>query len=186
MEQNVQGLAREVAKCKLSSDALEDTTNVIRADLAKTKDDLLELTTRTMRDNLVFFNIPEKPNEKPEDTEQIVYEFIESVMKVDSDVTRNLSFERVHRSGPINKKNHRKIVAKFSFHKEKEIVRSHSKNLKGTNYFVREQFPTEVLETRKKLYPLYKEARKNNQKANLVVNKLYIDGREVKPPNEAD
>jgi septation ring formation regulator EzrA len=115
MEQNVQGLAREVAKCKLSSDALEDTTNVIRADLAKTKDDLLELTTRTMRDNLVFFNIPEKPNEKPEDTEQIVYEFIENVMKVDSEITKNISFERVHRAGPIKKKKPSENSCKVQF-----------------------------------------------------------------------
>lgn len=184
MEKNVHNLAEEVAKCKNNSETLEDTTNTIRTELTKTKDELLELQTRTMRDNLVFFNIPEKQNEKPEDTEQILYEFIEHDMKVDSELTKSISFERVHRSGPVDRQKNRKIVAKFSFHKEREIVRSHSKNLKGTNFFVREQFPTEVIEARKKLYPAFQQAKKNNQRANLVVNKLYIDGKEFKPPNE--
>lgn len=69
-----------------------------------------------MRENLVFFNILEKPNEKPEETEQILYEFIEHDMKLDSQFAKNISFERVHRAGPFDKKKHRKIVAKFSFH----------------------------------------------------------------------
>lgn len=184
MEQTVNYLTEEVAKCKTNSSVIENTASNIKADLAKTKDDLLDLQTRTMRDNLVFFNIPEKPNEKPEETEQILYEFIEHDMKLDSEQAKNISFERVHRSGPIDKKKHRKIVAKFSFHKEREIVRSHSKNLKGTNFFVREQFPTEVIEARKRLYPVYQEAKKNNQRASLVVNRLYIDGKEVKVPDD--
>lgn len=77
----------------------------------------------------------------------------------------------------------RKNIKKmFSFHKEREIVRSHSKNLKGTNICVREQFTTEVIEARKRVYPVYQEAKKNNQRASLVVNRLYIDGKEVKVP----
>lgn len=108
-------------------------------------------------------------------------------MRLDSQFAKNISFERVHRAGPIDKKKHRKIVAKFSFHKERETVRSHSKNLKGTNYFVREQFPTEVIEARKRLYPIYQEAKKNNQRASLVVNRHYIiDGKEVKVPDDTN
>lgn len=34
---------------------IENTTSNIKADLAKPKDDLLDLQTRTVRDNLVFF-----------------------------------------------------------------------------------------------------------------------------------
>lgn len=185
MEQTVDYLTEEVAKCKTNTSVFENTTSNIKADLAKTKDDLLDLQTRTIRDNLIFFNIPEKPNEKPEETEQILYEFIEHDMRLDSQFAKNISFERVHRAGPIDKKKHRKIVAKFSFHKERETVRSHSKNLKGTNYFVREQFPTEVIEARKRLYPIYQEAKKNNQRASLVVNRFYIiDGKEVKVPDD--
>lgn len=70
MEHTVYFRTEEVAKCKTNS---SDTIK-IKADLAKTKDDLLDLQTRTMWDNLVCFNIPEKPNEKPEETEQILHE----------------------------------------------------------------------------------------------------------------
>ena len=65
---------------------------------------MLELQTRTVRGNLVFFNIPEKKNEKPEDTEKILYEFIEHDMKVDSKLTKSINFEGVHRSGPVDRK----------------------------------------------------------------------------------
>ena len=70
---------------------------------------MLELQTRTVKGNLVFFNIPEKKNEKPEDTEKILYEFIEHDMKVDSELTKSISFERVHRSGPVDRKKNRKL-----------------------------------------------------------------------------
>ena len=42
MEKNVHNLAEEVAKCKNNSETLEDTTNTIRTELTKTKDELLE------------------------------------------------------------------------------------------------------------------------------------------------
>ena len=80
---------------------------------------------------------------------KILYEFIEHDMKVDSELTKSISIERVNRSGPVDRKKNRKIVAKFSFQKESEIVRFHKKNLKGTYFFVRKQFPTEVIEARK-------------------------------------
>ena len=54
--------------------------------------------------------------------------------------------------------------------------------LKGTNYGIQEQFPYEIEERRKPLYPLLRSARRNRQKATLVKDKLYVDGKEVSVP----
>mgnify|MGYP000441068583 CR=1 FL=1 len=43
----------------------------------------------------------------------------------------------------------RKIVAKFHVYKEKEVVMKQWKHLKGTPYYVSEQFPKEVVDKRK-------------------------------------
>ena len=42
MEKTVHNLAEEVAECKNNSETLKDTTNIIRTELTKTKDELLE------------------------------------------------------------------------------------------------------------------------------------------------
>ena len=61
-----------------------------------------------------------------------------------------------------------------------------SETLIGKPYGIREQFPTEVEEKRKLLYPAAKMARRNpNNKVRLVRDKLYVNGVEQKPSYSA-
>ena len=41
---------------------------------------------------------------------------------------------------------------------------------------ISEQFPEEIARERKRLYPEFKKARRNNLKATLVRDKLFING----------
>lgn len=69
-----------------------------------------------------------------------------------------ISFERVHRMGRWNEFNEhpRNIVAKFTYYKDREFIRTHAaQKLKGSNVWVNEQYPPEIEERRKKLYPVY-------------------------------
>ena len=54
--------------------------------------------------------------------------------------------------------------------------------LKGSDYWVQEQFPPEVEQRRKALYPIMREERKKKNKVALVKDKLFINGVEYKPP----
>lgn len=76
----------------------------------------------------------------------------------------------------------RLIVAKFTFFKDRERVRKSAKVLKGTNFSIQEQFPEEIEKRRKPLYPLLKAARKDDKRASLVKDRLFVEGKEVFAP----
>lgn len=107
-----------------------------------------------MRDNLIFSGIPETPNE---DCETVLHHFLENKLKIDEFI----SFERVHCMGKPDefKTKPRNIIAKFSFFKDREFVRRRApQKLKSTKIWVNEQFPPEIEERRKKLYPVLRLA----------------------------
>ena len=76
------------------------------------------------------------------------------------------------------------IVCRFKNFKDREVVRKAARELKGTRYGVSEQFPKEINDRRKLLWPYFPEARRQNKKAYFKRDKLYIDGSEFIPqPN---
>ena len=102
-------------------------------------------------------------------------------MRLDQD----FSFDCVHRLGRYKRGQTypRPIVAKFTYYRDKEAVRHAApKILIGTKYSVNEQFPQEIENRRKSLYPVAKRARQNKQnKVRLVRDKLYINGVQYIP-----
>ncbi|KAK3100391.1 hypothetical protein FSP39_019214 [Pinctada imbricata] len=94
-------------------------------------------------------------------------------------VRKEISFERVHRIGRKPDSNDansrpRPIVAKLSNFKDREIVRKQaSVTLRGTDFRVQEQFPPEIEERRKTLYPVMRDARRKKDKVRLVKDILY-------------
>lgn len=139
-----------------------------------------------MRNNLLFHGIPEEEGENCED---VVRLFIKDKMKISTDV----QFDRVHRIGPkrsdlqsgtkdITTPRPRSIVGRFILFKEREIVRKQApKTLKGTPFSVYEQFPQEVEERRRLLYPIMRKARAKKAHVRLVRDRLFVDHEEVHP-----
>lgn len=80
----------------------------------------------------------------------------------------------------------RSIVVKFKDTASKMVVKSalHDINLKDTPYKVFDQFPQIIQERRKELIPVMVQARKNQKKAVLVRDKLYINNKLYKPGSE--
>ena len=82
-------------------------------------------------------------------------------------------------------------VCRFENYKDKEYVRMAAPMaLAGKRYSVREQFPPEIEEKRKLLYPIAKRARENkNNIVKLVRDKLYVNGKETDlenvPPSDS-
>ena len=172
-------------KVKKHSDdmaAFEEKLQEVRGDL---EEDILDLKCRSMRDNLLFIGIPE---EEEEDCEELLTNFVHDKMRVRKDI----EFERVHRIGrkPHNTNARpRNIVAKFSRFKDRELVRRQAPlTLKGSNFYVQEQFPPEVEQRRKSLYPVMREARRRKDRVKLVRDRLFINGIEyfVEPPEGSD
>jgi hypothetical protein len=75
----------------------------------------------------------------------------------------------------------RPIVAKFNYHQDKEAIRLNAKKLKGTRIGVAEQYPEEIEKIRKSLYPELRKAKAAGKRANIVRDKLIIDGAVFNP-----
>jgi len=152
----------------------------------KLQDNLNYLTSQSMRNNLVFSNVFEQQHERPVQTENILRGFLVSEMKLAQDLVDSLKFERVHRMGEPNKHGKRNIVAKFTFYKDRETVRRASTALKGTPFYVSEQFPKDIVERRQALVPQLKRAIRSGKQAWISYDTLYIDGQPVRATNQLD
>ncbi|KAK3082855.1 hypothetical protein FSP39_007224 [Pinctada imbricata] len=167
-------ITKNSRKIEIENSELKKDLSKIKNQMKELNDQQLDLQTRSMRDNLIFYGIEEKDGEN---CESVLKEFIADVLKVE----QRVEFHRVHRMGRKIHGKIRPIVAKFVQFKEREVVRksvytSLAGNDENKKYGINEQFPRIINERRKKLYPYYKSAKRQNKRAQLVVDKLFIDG----------
>ena len=153
--------------------------------LNQNADKLTDIQWRSMRENLIFTGIDEETelcDVKNENCERKIHDFVRRL-----GLQNEISFDRVHRIGKYNPEQSypRPIVAKFHNFKDREKVRQAAPTfLKGTKYGVREQFPTEMENTRKLLYPVMKKAKGvEGNKVRLVRDKLFINDIQYMPPS---
>ena len=135
---------------------------------------ILDLSARSMRDNIVVQGIPESPNESWADTKRKMQNFIKDDLKVNPD---HVLIDRAHRTGSRGQ-GPRQIVAKMLNQDSKDKIFQNVKNLKGKPKLkVQEQLPAEVTERRKSLWPKFKAAKENsNNRVSWVLDKLIING----------
>ena len=164
-------------------DKLEEALSKVQLENKRLKDEMVDLKSRSMRDNLLFSNIPETTNETPRDTEKILRDFLKNTVKMDVNIVDNIQFDRVHRIG--GSRSPRVIVAKFNQFQQRQLVREQSKNLRGTNFYINEQYPPEIVAERKELSRIMKRKREEGHNVRLVYNKLYVDNRLYRPDSDA-
>ncbi|CAC5407039.1 unnamed protein product [Mytilus coruscus] len=161
----------------------------LKSDLSNLHDKHLDLQTRSMRENLVFTGLP--LTNDTEDTEDIIKQFMRNEMKMDSVV----EFHRAHRFGKEsfvkdsqnrNLYTTRPIVCRFKSFKDRELVRYAASALKGTRFEVNEQYPKEINDRRKLIWPYFKEAKSQKRKVHLKKDRLFIDGAEFIPADRND
>ena len=133
------------------------------------------------RNNIKFFGISDNEQESPEYTEAVLRNFLHKEMKFSKKHLDEIEFERVHRiptrarEEKINQ-HPRPIIAKVSFFKDKQQIKSHIKHLpRGKSFGVADDFPKEVDEIRKELHPVLKQAKRDHKMAFFNVERLIID-----------
>ena len=122
----------------------------------------VDLTWRSLRDNLLFYSIPEAAND--EDCEATVQTFFKNELGI----TEDIGLERVHRMGKRVDGKCRPIVAKFSSYKQREVVRLAGPKLAGKHFGISVQIPKEWQDLRKALLPAFKDAKKQGKRARFV------------------
>ena len=125
----------------------------------------------------MFYKIPEERNETDDDCVEKVLNLIEEDLEIPN-AKAEMKLHRAHRIGRYNPTKIRPIVAKFAYYPDREKVRKNANKLKGKSQGISQQFPKEIMDKRKKLVPIMKQARENGQDAYITVDKLYIHFRE--------
>ena len=104
-----------------------------------------------------------------------------------------ISVERAHRLGKRNANGDkpRPIIAKFTFHKDKELILSNASFLAGSDFGILQEFQreinqSEIVEIRKELVKVSKQAKKDGHDVKLVYDKRYINGNRYQNPVHKD
>ena len=180
-KEKVDSLGERTDNVEFSLGLVSEKMSNLEQENKRVKEDLLYLQSQSMRNNLVFGNIEEKENERIEETEAELRNFMVSKFKMAQDCVNDIKFERVHRLGQRSERvRNRNIVAKFTLFKDREMVKKQGKHLNRTGYYMFEQYPREISEKRKALVPQMKEAKQAGHRAWISYDKLYVNGKVVK------
>ena len=145
----------------------------------KLKEKVVRLESYSRKDNLLVSGVPEKRFERDIDCRRKCLNLFRNTMGID---TTNMWIVRCHRVGRYskNQKYPRKIVIRFHYYGDRDLVWANRRLLHGTNYFLDEDFPGEIVKRRKQLWSAYQAARKHPDykgKCSLVEDRLLLNGR---------
>ena len=132
---------------------------------------LVDLESRSRRDNLKIYNIAEKEKENVHDLRLWFDTFLVEKLSI---MDPNIEVDRIHCIGKPGKGT-RPIIVKFNKYAAREAVWNRRKELKDTGISMSEDFPEEIERKRRTLFPVMKAARNDGQRASLAFDKLYIN-----------
>jgi hypothetical protein len=146
----------------------------------------IDQEARSRRNNLLFWGVPEST--KPvEDCVSAVLELVREQLEIDPDST--MTIQRAHRVGqkrarlgPRDTMKPRPIVACFRDGSDVDFKLGNTYKLKDTELGVSIDYPKEINDARKSLWPRFKEAKRDGTKrvfmkypARLVINDVVVE-----------
>nr|XP_022290305.1 uncharacterized protein LOC111101944 [Crassostrea virginica] len=156
---------------KVKEDLEKHRVNNDSEQLKELKNTVLDLKCRSMKNNPVFTGLGGETN--TEDTEGKLRDFIYHELEIEKD----LEFDNVHRFGRFVRGKDRPVVARFLYHGDRLLVLKSACKFQGKPFGIHEQFPKEVEDKRRQLYPIQRRCRQAGQRTKLVRDKLYVDGK---------
>ncbi|CAL9687714.1 unnamed protein product [Knipowitschia caucasica] len=174
----VEVLQQENASLRIEVNNLRTQTVKLQEESKTNQNHILDLQSRSMRDNIIIHGLPEQQKETYQTTEKIVMSFLTNNLKMEEGEARRIQVARAHRLGREREGDSRgrPIVAKLLDPRHKTTIMGRAKELKGTKLSLSDQFPPEIMRRRRLLQPVFAEARSAGKRAKLSVDKLYIDG----------
>ena len=167
-------LKKDQEEHRNSIKSLEESIAKIEARNADLQRELVDMKSHSMRSNLVFYNLPEQAEK--DDPFAVLRELLGKTMAIDEN--SDIEIERAHRlGGKRDDGKPRPIVAKFLRYQDKEYIRRSAYLLKGSKIGIADQFPKEIAEARKKLYPIMKKAKNEGNTVKLIKDKLFVNGQ---------
>ena len=154
---NNESLKNQIRFLEKRLDLTEGLLQQAQIKLKSQNEKIIELQSRTMRDNLIIRGIADDPNESWAETEDKVIDFMRKELKIED--AHNSMVDRAHRLGKMTGEKPRNIVVKFASSKAKDKIFKNVKNLAGKKFSIQEQLPQEIQERRNRLWPKFREAK---------------------------
>ena len=189
VKHDVKTLDNRISNTELSTANITQRVNLVEQERDRTRQEnmelrekLIDVQSRSMRENLLFGGIEENEDEKNDKenikTEQVLKDFIKTKLNIKDDI----QFHVVYRLRPRNDRKPRTIVAKFERRKDRnQVLRAAPLMLRDTSYSVYEQFPHEIIERRSILYPVFKREQRLGKTVRFREDKLFVNGQRVYP-----
>jgi hypothetical protein len=158
-----------------------DHTADLEKQVEKVENDNLELRRQiqqqndySRRDNLILEGLDDNQDETNEDLEANVRSFIKNTLRIgDGEVIR---FDRCHRLGRYNPKRKRGVIIRFNWYADRMSVWTSRRNLKGSKFFLKEDYCPATKEARDTLYPYLQAALSAGERATQLGDKLLLNG----------
>ncbi|CAC5395961.1 unnamed protein product [Mytilus coruscus] len=169
--------------------SIEKNTGKNTSTLTQMNDKLNSLTARVITAETDIVNVKSRVSDLEASTEGTGNLFDDVKSKTYSLEKEIEQLKRSHGDENDTQENMKDELRKLESYNEKlkgKLLDIQWRNLRGTYYGVNEQFPPEIEEQRRKLYPIAKEARKKKLKVVMKRDKLYINDKLVKPDEVPD
>jgi len=148
------------------------------------RENLLKMQTHSMKYNLIFGGISDK-NCETENTEIVLKHFLQTELEITG--VEDIEFQNVHRLRTRKNGKPRNIIARFTNYRDHEKVRQAASKLKGKpELTISQQYPPEIGDRRRKLYPKLKEFQRQGKRATMVYDQLIVNGHPYVPRPRAE
>ncbi|KAJ3648197.1 hypothetical protein Zmor_020018 [Zophobas morio] len=149
--------------------------NLLLKESIKDQDSRLELLEKEVRkNNIIIQGVADENDEKEEKlTEKIQNILTKMGVKVDVEIDAS----EIRRIGTYKPNGNRPILVKLQKWKTKMEIYKLTKNLKGSDIWINDDFSKKVQAERKCLTPYLQQVRQQGSTAYLRYNKMIIDGK---------
>ena len=155
-------LKHEVESIKI----VEGEVRALRLKVAELEQKSLAQDMYSRRENIIIDGLKESKDENCFDVAQALFKTLG---------LGPYQLQRCHRLGrPGNRTDARPrpLIVRFAFHPDKGHVMSRGKKLKGTDIYMRDDYPSEIETRRAALRPILKMAKKEDPRAALIQDKI--------------
>lgn len=174
----IDSISAKLSEClalKQSVEQLQDSMLSCERRLKYLEYKSLHLNARDRRNNLLFEGFREVKGVKPS---ELILEMLDRELEIDwpPDILR------CYRVGPFNHTKRRAIFAEFASYVDVQFILSRAYMLKGSQYSINRDFPVEIANARKSLWPTFKAIRNKNRDSKVVMGfpaKIIKDGEVI-------
>lgn len=177
MNAQIEGLQQDYKDIREQMRVNEGRVTRSEKEIGEMHEDILQVQAGLMRNELVFYNVPEHDGEQY-NCQGTLYPFLQNEMSVPEHDLQNMYLDKCYRRGEKGGRYPRPIVARFVTSASKTTILSHIKDLDPQKKFgVNDHLPRELEERKKRLIPDYKKARRDRKKPRWARDKLVVDNK---------